>query len=654
MASSKLLMSWQLRKQVQPSITEAYVLYTHQQPLSMYSGAQWSMCFPHCFPYGDGVFGLPRIQSLSFQQWAQMLLLREELAYELLPEDRKSSDEWFGSVPCANGLAETESLECKCLQCTHCAQPFEPPHQGRWGRDRELVCCLYDSWRRMEQIRLAKAHVKRSGYHAKLERICNATPEMIDAAMRHVGERGNVRDVLRSADADPLLKEALSELMVFTTEVVGTDGARARLRHEENGFVLAFGPSSGFLTPNFTDVRSPLVVCLHGGGVQERYEINLLDECPQMPSAREMLQVVAEDPVAQARYFILSMRLFCEHVLGSGPIDGLLRHNGWLEGLAFPDGFAASGFGGAFGMPAAFHGPIEEQARLSLHPHMLLWCINTTSESWLRSVLRRETTEAQHLLRRWQERVLAAVQSMQLDSAAVLPLLLSSDLSSEPEPENTPFTETQQRDCRLDGKLEDDARDASKRRPLLATTTAFVDHHEQAYLAALPAEASAKSSYNIPLTGAQQSRMPHYRQLVSMLGFTPKSEEERRREADLWKTAHVTDYRQCIAVGQMHVHKDTCFKYVVDRGVKKAKHCRFHFCHFVSIAVRQIVDGVNRVRDIVFARTGKDLVLPRRPGELPLSTTVVDAAGEPVALKPTCALGATVITDDTRGLLGRV
>ena len=113
-----------------------------------------------------------------------------------------------------------------------------------------------------------------------------------------------------------------------------------------------------------------------------------------MPSAREMLQIVAEDPIAQARYFILSMRLFCEHVLGTGPFDGHLRHNGKLESPAFPDGFAASGLGGAFGMIAACHGPVEEQARLSIHPHMLLWFVSSTSEAWLRSILRRETEEA--------------------------------------------------------------------------------------------------------------------------------------------------------------------------------------------------------------------------------------------------------------------
>eukprot|EP00973_Karenia_brevis_P020814 2860379-Karenia_brevis.AAC.1 len=88
------------------------------------------------------------------------------------------------------------------------------------------------------------------------------------------------------------------------------------------------------------------------------------------------------------------MQLFCEHVLGTGPFDRLLRHNGFREGPAFPDGFAASGLGGAFGMLAALHGPIEEQARLSIHAHILLWFVHAQSEQWLRSLLRRETEEA--------------------------------------------------------------------------------------------------------------------------------------------------------------------------------------------------------------------------------------------------------------------
>ena len=193
------------------------------------------------------------------------------------------------------------------------------------------------------------------------------------------------------------MKTALTEMMVFTSEVVGSDGARARLRHEQNGYAFMFGAAGSFLTPNMADVRSPLMVLLHGAGGDERFAVDLLAEEPTMPNAREMLRIVAQNPVAQARFFIISMRLFCEHVLGTGPFDHWLRHNGHLgkdgDGPAFPDGFAASGLGGAFGMLAALHGPIEEQARLSTHPHILLWFVHTMSEQWLRSVLRRETPE---------------------------------------------------------------------------------------------------------------------------------------------------------------------------------------------------------------------------------------------------------------------
>ena len=457
-----------------------------------------------------------------------------------------------------------------------------------------MVCCFYDSWRRMEQIRRAKAHVRRPGYQKKLETICNASSDKLAAAMECVGENATLRDVLRSADCDADLKEALAELMIFTTEVVGSFGARPRLRHEQNGFGLRFGAAGGFLTPNMADVRSPLVVVLHGGGVEERFEVNLLDECPRMPSAREMLQIVAEDPVAQARYFILSMRIFCEHILGCGPFDDLLRHNGWLEGPAFPDGFAASGLGGAFCMLAGFHGPVEEQARLSIHPHILLWFISTTCEAWLRNILRRETEEARILLRGWQERVLAAVQSMQLDSAAVLPLLLAEDATKEPAPRSTPFSAKQQKDCRFDGELEGDARDATKRRPLVATEEFFVDHHIRAHAECLP-----QPDYLIPLTGAQVTRMPSYRLLQPMAGYSRGTAEDRAEEAAAWGRAYAEDYRLNIAVCQMHEHKDTCFKYVVQKGMRKARNCRFNFNHFVHLSVHSMVDGVRKIRDVV-------------------------------------------------------
>ena len=98
----------------------------------------------------------------------------------------------------------------------------------------------------MEQIRKAKGHVLRAGFHARLEQICRASAEKIEAAILALGASASIKDVLRAPEVDPEVKAALSELMVFTADVLGSDGAIAKLRHEQNGYALMFGAAGGF------------------------------------------------------------------------------------------------------------------------------------------------------------------------------------------------------------------------------------------------------------------------------------------------------------------------------------------------------------------------------------------------------------------------
>ena len=116
-------------------------------------------------------------------------------------------------------------------------------------------------------------------------------------------------------------------------------------------------------------------------GKMQRFAIDLLDKCPRMPKYEEMLRIVARDPVALARFFILAERLFCEHILGTGPWDGQLRHHGRKDGIIFPDGFAANDFNRGMNFIASMHGPIEEQARLSVHSHKCIQFVNRTSQA---------------------------------------------------------------------------------------------------------------------------------------------------------------------------------------------------------------------------------------------------------------------------------
>ena len=56
--------------------------------------------------------------------------------------------------------------------------------------------------------------------------------------MAALGENANLGDVMRSSVVDANIRDALSQLLFFSSEVVGTDGARQQLRHEQNGAML--------------------------------------------------------------------------------------------------------------------------------------------------------------------------------------------------------------------------------------------------------------------------------------------------------------------------------------------------------------------------------------------------------------------------------
>ncbi len=403
---------------------------------------------------------------MTIQQWAMMMMLRTELVYDVPAE---SNAETCAQCPLLDRGCEV------CAQCQRAAQHFTPLAQPRWSADLTFQCALFDTVRRMELVRRAGAHVRRPGFQGSLTLINKTTADSIQEASMTLGDKAGFRDALRG-NAPESLKRALSDVLLFSAEVVGSDGARQRLRHEQMGDMLRFGPIGGFLTPNVADTRHPIVVMLHadslngtqGGladdGTMERYEVDLLQECPDMPKAEEMLKIIARNPVAQARFFIISMRLFCEHILGLGPFDNLLRHHGPINGVEYPDGYATSLMGGSFNFIASLHGPIEEQARLSCHSHMVFQYVHTQSQAWLRDILRMQTEQARNKLRQWQEAVISAVEATQITAAGVVPLVFVDHPCAAPELRSTPYLERWRDEDRFDGELEQDCRDPDKRR----------------------------------------------------------------------------------------------------------------------------------------------------------------------------------------------
>ena len=69
----------------------------------------------------------------------------------------------------------------------------------------------------------------------------------------------------------------------------------------------------------------------------------------------------------------------------------------------------------------------------------------------------------------------------------------------------------------------------------------------------------------------------------------------------------------------------------------------------MKLFVRMVVGDKRVEREVTFARTGKDLVLPRSPGDEEPSLFPTNSAGESIPLKPTKQLGPKVVDDPDHG-----
>ena len=303
----------------------------------MYHAEFWQKCFPELFPYGDGVFGLRRATPLTFREWAAYLLERVELEYDVpapaeeqeptLQAQAVAGQQTDGGerkigvlhgVGTTNGPGSTQTGGIDPVGCvtggttdppgstqtggidpvgcatggakSRCAVQYQPPAIARWRADFNFIAVANDSWKRMELVRCASSYVRRRSFKQSLKTVLDCTSEKLSDAVRLLGEKANMVDVFRSSNVHADIKNALLDLHHFSSEIVGSDGARQQLRHEQSGAMLLHGGIDGFLTPNVADVRNPLMVVLHAGcvahpdggldadGQAEKFQVSLLDE----------------------------------------------------------------------------------------------------------------------------------------------------------------------------------------------------------------------------------------------------------------------------------------------------------------------------------------------------------------------------------------
>ena len=129
-------------------------------------------------------------------------------------------------------------------------------------------------------------------------------------------------------------------------KVQGSITSKKYMRSEIWSLIAYMGAPMWYITLSPADNKHPL--CLYFADNNESFDLNITR------GDDERFRLIANNPVAGARFFHFIVNMFITHVLGFGKRQR-----------------------GLYGDTTAFYGTVEQQGRLTLHLHMLIWIRGT-------------------------------------------------------------------------------------------------------------------------------------------------------------------------------------------------------------------------------------------------------------------------------------
>lgn len=190
---------------------------------------------------------------------------------------------------------------------------------------------------------------RRKNYKAIIERIQNLNPAVLDSIANRMAEGEKVTP---QSDSEKHCFDLLNDLDYVGGFVSGSLTNKKYMRNEIWSLVAWKGAPSWFITISPADSKHPL--CMYFADGEIKYK-------PEIRNSKERNLLVLNNPVGAARFFDFVVRLVLKHVLGVG-----------------------SNHDGLYGKTAAYYGTVEQQGRLTLHLHMLLWIKSALSPQEIR------------------------------------------------------------------------------------------------------------------------------------------------------------------------------------------------------------------------------------------------------------------------------
>ena len=204
---------------------------------------------------------------------------------------------------------------------------------------------------------------KRTNFDSIASRMMSLNPAVLEDLAARMEKGGNV---VPETDQEKACFKVLEDVDHVSGNVQGSLTSKKYMRNEIWSLVSFKGAPSWFLTFSPADSRHPL--CLYYADRKEAFS-------PELRTSKERDLLVLANPVAAARFFHHMVNMFIKHVLNYGEDrDGL------------------------YGKTGAYYGTVEQQGRLTLHMHMMIWIEGVLSPQEIRDRVMKSDSDFQESL----------------------------------------------------------------------------------------------------------------------------------------------------------------------------------------------------------------------------------------------------------------
>lgn len=237
----------------------------------------------------------------------------------------------------------------------------------RFQRDPYFILLAFNH----EQIKQASTGgyllTERRNFQSIVTRIMTVDTDVLDGIASRLKAGQNV---IPSTEAERKCFDILKDVDVVAYSVHASVTSKRKMRSEIWSTICQRGAPLWFITLSPPDNKNPIALF---------FADDKIEYSPIPRSYEERARLVAENPVASALFFDHMCRLFIKYVLG----------------LAFADRR------GIFGPLEGYYGTVEQQGRLTLHLHILVWVRGAPTPDQIRQKLREPSSEFRERLVRY-------------------------------------------------------------------------------------------------------------------------------------------------------------------------------------------------------------------------------------------------------------